>query len=828
MTPWFLRKNLLLLLLPVFGAHELKADTTLIKFGASWKFFDRGLEAPAGWRNPGFNDANWKTGLAAFGYGTGTQRTTVNYGPNAAARYITTYFRKAINITGLAAYSSFRLNGYIDDGAVIYINGREAARINLKGKPGYATLASGAEENGNAITVFDIAAGSFVNGKNLIAVELHQNDAASTDLSFDMELVAIPATAPAGEPAVTRGPFLQMGSPDAMTIRWTTAAPGSSRVLYGRSENALVSTIADKTNTTDHEIRITGLTPDTRYYYAIGSAASVIKGSYRNYFITSPPASTKRKIRIGVFGDPGTGTHVQKKSRDNYLLLNGAYNNGEMIIMLGDNAYNAGTEAEHTSRFFNIYDNNIFDNHVIFPVPGNHDYANDHNRAVDHNVPYYSIVTVPANAESGGLASGTEHYYSYDYGNIHFIMLDSYGIDGGNHLYDDTTNGQQARWLKADLAANAGKHKWTIACMHHPPYTHGSHISDSEKDLAAIRQKITPILERYGVDVVLAGHSHVYERSFLVKDHTGLSGSFNNGTDTGGTALSQSSARYDGSKGNAAAADSSAADGSCPYFIIDSVYKHGTVYVVAGSAGQVTGNTANTYPVFYTRNQSTSLGGESGALYLEIEDNRLDARFIGYSGTVRDQFTIMKGVNKNTLLNAVVNKPLVLNASWIGGYNWQNGPGSPAINDSRLRTISIRPKTTGNFIYYVSDSLQPSHTCITDTFTVRVSSTMSAAVTKYEAIRKDNHVLVQWTTGQEYNSDYFTVERSFNGQDFETLMAISARGQSATAGNYEFIDNHPLQGTAWYRLTATDKNNNRIVVGVRMLGQQNNTLAAVQ
>ncbi len=60
----------------------------------------------------------------------------------------------------------------------------------------------------------------------------------------------------------------------------------------------------------------------------------------------------------------------------------------KMVIMLGDNAYNAGTEAEHNIKFFNIYDNNVFDNHVIFPVPGNHEYANDRTRAIDHNIPY--------------------------------------------------------------------------------------------------------------------------------------------------------------------------------------------------------------------------------------------------------------------------------------------------------------------------------------------------------------------------------------------------------------------------------------------------------
>ncbi len=149
----------------------------------------------------------------------------------------------------------------------------------------------------------------------------------------------------------------------------------------------------------------------------------------------------------------------------------------------------------------------------------------------------------------------------------------------------------------------------------------------------------------------------MYERSFLVKDHIGFADSFNKGTVPGGTAVSLSNARYDGSAGNNASADTSAATSSCPYFTIDSVYKHGTVYVVAGSAGQVNSNGTNTYPVFYTRNQANSNGGEAGALYLEIEDNRLDAKFVGNSGTVRDQFTIMKGVNKKTIINATINKP---------------------------------------------------------------------------------------------------------------------------------------------------------------------------
>jgi hypothetical protein len=806
----------------LFFSTTAFADTTCVKFGAAWKYLDAGTAAPADWRHPSFNDAGWKSGLAEFGYGAKRERTAIRFGSNPENKYITTYFRKAVSVPDIARYGIVRLNAYIDDGAIIYVNGVEVARMNMKGNAGYSTLAAYAEDNGNTLSVFDIPATSFVNGTNIIAVEVHQSAPNSSDLAFDLEMILrLQGTSGTAmmEPDIIRGPYLQMVSGNAITVKWTTSFASSTRVKYGGTENTLINTVIDRKNTTDHEIRITGLKPDTKYYYAIGSRNTVLKGSYRNYFTTAPPADTKRKIRIGVFGDPGTGTVLQKSSRDNYLKLKAGYNNAEMVIMLGDNAYNAGTETEHTLHFFDIYDNNIFDNHVIFPVPGNHEYANDAGRAADHNIPYYKIFTVPAHGESGGISSGTPHYYSYNYGNIHFIMLDSYGIDGGNHLYDDTTNGLQAVWLKADLAANEGKHKWTIACLHHPPYTNGSHISDAENDLIAIRRKITPILERFGVDVVLAGHSHVYERSYLIKDHIGFSDDFNKGSLPGGTAVSLSSARYDGSAPNRhASADSGVASSTCPYFTIDSVYKHGTVYVVAGSAGQINANNRNGYPLFYTRNQALSQGGESGALYLEIEDNRLDAKFVGNSGTIRDQFTIMKGVNKNTAINVAVNKPVVLAASWIGGYAWAGEQSHPLPAGTRTaRNITITPNAAGHFTYYVSDSLAPASTCIADTFTLQVTSSMAAAIIKYDALRQNDKVLVQWATSGTTRADYFTVERSADGQDFSMIMEISSSNNPDHSSLYEFTDNHPLKGINYYRLIATDKNDTRHIIGTRRI-----------
>jgi hypothetical protein len=123
----------------------------------------------------------------------------------------------------------------------------------------------------------------------------------------------------------------------------------------------------------------------------------------------------------------------------------------------------------------------------------------------------------PAEGEAGGLASGTERYYSFDYANIHLVCLDAM-------TSDRSPAGPMLTWLEEDLAAT--DKAWIIAFWHHPPYTWGTHNSDFERELIDMRENAVPILERYGVDLVLCGHSHVYERSWLLNGHYGYSSSF--------------------------------------------------------------------------------------------------------------------------------------------------------------------------------------------------------------------------------------------------------------------------------------------------------------
>lgn len=785
--------------------YHANADSTFVKFGSAWKYYDNGSDPGTSWKNVSASGTDsWAKGPAKLGYGNGDERTLVNYGGNQTRKYTTTYFRTSFNIPATAKFSFFKIKAYVDDGMVVYINGKEVCRTSMGGGLiKHNTLASReTPDNGNIIMPFNIPAGYFITGVNHIAVEVHQGSLESDDLTFDLELAGITKDTAT---EITRGPLLQMVSGEGITITWKTNEPTPSVILYGTSENLLSSVIKKDILLIDHEMRITGLLPDTKYYYAIANGNDILEGSYRNYFITAPLANTTRKIRIGVFGDAGTGDRHQKTGRDRYLQLFKKENGGEVAIMLGDNAYNTGTDHEYQTNFFDVYDDNIFNNHVIFPIPGNHEYYSP-------GVPYFSVFSLPTASESGGVPSGTESYYSFNYGNIHFIMLNSMGHDNGTLLRDST--GDQALWLKKDLKANAGTHKWTIACLHHPPYTNGTHSSDGEPELSGIRQQITPILERYGVDAVLAGHSHVYERSFLIQGHTGNSNSFKASPPAGGNLVSGSSARYDGTTN------------SCPYFTVDTVEKKGTVYVVAGSAGQIGGGTNGDLPVFYYKNYSGTTGGESGVLYLEVQDNRLDAKFIGLSGTVRDQFTIMKGVNTKKTIITEINKPIDLTASWIGSYNWT--PETPPGKD-RNRTLTIKPFKADTYTYVVKDSISPSKTCISDTFEIQATTSPVLSSLKFDARQKHNSVLLKWSTEKESNIDYYTIERSSNGRDFTILTIITATVVSnlnsssliaatvAIANTYEFEDNYPVHGNNYYRLKKTFRDAQTTLLGQRVI-----------
>ena len=173
-------------------------QSTLVAAGSNWKYLSNGVGQGTAWRSASFDDASWPAGNGQLGYGDGDEATILDFGPNPNSKYPAAYFRKTVDIPDVSAYATFKVPACRDDGAVVYLNGKEIGRSNMPtGTISYSTLASSTTED--EWEEFTVPAGTLVNGTNQIAVEVHQGALNSSDLSFDFELrggaaVVVPLT----------------------------------------------------------------------------------------------------------------------------------------------------------------------------------------------------------------------------------------------------------------------------------------------------------------------------------------------------------------------------------------------------------------------------------------------------------------------------------------------------------------------------------------------------------------------------------------------------------------------------------------------------------
>jgi Calcineurin-like phosphoesterase len=632
----------------LFSFSVQAVSDTLVKANTSWKYLDNGSNQGTAWFGTGFNDVSWVSGNSELGYGDGDEATTVSYGGEAANKYITTYFRKTFNVTNPASYQSLFFELVRDDGAVVYLNGVEIHRNNMPtGSILFNTLATvaigGVDES--AWNLVTISPSMLVSGTNTIAVEIHQSGIASSDISFNLRLIA--NTNPVA--TLLRQPYLQSLTQTSIVIRWRTDVACDTKVSYGLS-TTYGSVITNNNAVTEHEIKITGLVNSTKYFYKIGTTSQDLQGDVNNFFGTSKPPSgaTPSNFRVWVTGDFGVGTASQIAVKNAYKNHVGT-NIADFWIWLGDNAYSYGTDAEYTAYTFNQYPD-VFKNTPIFPSIGNHDYADSgYQSSVSLGTifSYFNQFTLPSNAEAGGVASGTEKYYSYNYGDAHFIVLDSYGSFNNN-------TSPMYLWLQNDL--NANTQKFTICYFHHPPYTKGTHNSDSEIESVNMRQNIIPLLESKNVDLVLSGHSHVYERTFLINGHYGVANSFNNSmkvNTSGGVTF--------------------------PYYT-KNIAINSTVYAVCGNSGQggVVG-TATSWPHEAMFSADRTL---YGSMILDIQKDTLSAKFLTSTGAIFDSFKIIK--------NGLCSSPNVAESKTSGPWN-SSASWTCGVIPSVLTNVYIQP-----------------------------------------------------------------------------------------------------------------------------------------
>jgi acid phosphatase type 7 len=284
-----------------------------------------------------------------------------------------------------------------------------------------------------------------------------------------------------------QGPYVQGVSATSATIAWVGEAPSASRVGYGRTPE-LGRTASDLRPDRRHAVALSDLAPGSTYHYRVeDNGGSPATGSFR-----TAPANEESGFAFAVIGDSGDGGITQMAVAG---LLERAM--PDLILHTGDVVYPSGKQRHYDRRFFAPY-RRLIRGVPIFPVLGNHDVKTRDGAA------YLKNFHLPFDdPRSGG------RYYSFDWGSVHFVALDSelyHGDSGGDKT-------EQKAWLERDLSATALSRK--VVFLHRPPYSSSRHGGDRK-----VCRDLEPVFVRHGVDLVFSGHDHCYERTVPIEGVT--------------------------------------------------------------------------------------------------------------------------------------------------------------------------------------------------------------------------------------------------------------------------------------------------------------------
>ncbi len=295
-------------------AYEDLESVDLSPVGSSWRYLDNGTDPGVNWKNNSFSDTAWKLGNAPLGYGMNDLATTVSYGPNAAGKWVTTYFRRAFNTPVLAEWLALRIHLQRDDGAIVYLNGTEIARSNMKeGTFTFLTFSTeettGDEER--AFFTFNIDPSILRADRNVIAVEVHQSAVNTPDCRFDLRVEGLRV------PVITPPTFSQLPAPQTVNVgqpaSFSALATGSAPIAYQWLRNDTI--LAGKTNTSLSFATTT--TNDAAAYRVIASnAGGSITSAPVTLTVLVPPTFVTAPTNLTVvLGQPALFTSLASGSQ---------------------------------------------------------------------------------------------------------------------------------------------------------------------------------------------------------------------------------------------------------------------------------------------------------------------------------------------------------------------------------------------------------------------------------------------------------------------------------------------------------------------------------
>lgn len=486
----------IVILLCLLGGAALRADDlALVGVGEPWRYQLGTLEPsgpPGAWTRDGYDDAGWLIGESGFGY------SPSGYGENTpltdgSGLFISTYFRKSFQVENPSRLRFLTLRVDWQGGFVAFLNGRELLRVNLTNGPAgfvpFDQRAGYRDPNGAVDIDLSAALPLLKAGTNLLAFQLHSANSTAYSLVFVPELLG----------NFTRGPLTRNITSERATVLWDTPAPTLGRLEYGPTP-ALGASLTGRASELHHQFDLTNLPAGQTVYYRAGIQSGAD-------WITSPTYSLRTLPSTGstkwiVLGDSGAGTAGQFA-----VARMIAPRNPDVIVHLGDVVYPSFTFPYSDTRCLSVYREALRSIPYYF-VWGNHDlYAGED--------PFIRTLMPPTNSTPPAqhLIDHTrpEFYYSFDAGDVHVAML----FQPYASQYLINTNSPQLKWLEADLLQS--KKPWKWIALHHPLNTSGLHRPDDRNldgllDRVQIGSILYPLARRTGVQLVLAGHDHSYER----------------------------------------------------------------------------------------------------------------------------------------------------------------------------------------------------------------------------------------------------------------------------------------------------------------------------
>lgn len=480
-----------------------RADAiALVGIGDTWRFLAADESVPASWREVDLDDQSWRFGGSGFGRSTHGENTFLDgllRGSGAIC------FRKAFEVPDVEAIHNLTLRCDWQGGFVAYLNGVEIARRNLPGVPGtpvpFDTPAS-VRYAGAAEEIPVPTPRLWLRpGRNVLAIQAQPYQVGFLDIVLTPELLA----------NFNRGPYLQSVLEDRATVIWRTPTPVAGQVEFGIGDS-LGETVSAPVSGTQ-QLTLTRLKPGTRYSYRVRSGTT--PGDP-----VSPVASFRTLPETGglkflMFGDSGAGSWAQFKVARQLALTP-----ADLIVHLGDVVYPRFSEGLTDTRCLSVY-RELLRTTPFYFTWGNHDLYGGTGA-------FLSAFRQPTNSVSAAdhRAEGTlpESFYSFDAGDAHFAVL--YWPYASQYYMREGC--PQLRWLEADLAAT--RKPWKILTIHHPVNTSGVHRFDDYNhnqipDRLEVSDRLMPLAARYGVQLIVSGHDHNFERFHPVKGtHTLVSG----------------------------------------------------------------------------------------------------------------------------------------------------------------------------------------------------------------------------------------------------------------------------------------------------------------